>query len=1305
MIKFEDVSHISTEEYFNGNQFSVDVFNKKYSLNNSETYVHSLKRVCDYIASAEKTEEDRKYWSERWFDEIYNDWWHPAGSIMQGANSKRGISLSNCTTLTLGAQEDTEWDNLESIIKNTTYTVAKTAAYRQGLGIDFSKIRPAEMNVLNSSEKSQGAIHWMKLIDSMGNYIGQNGRIPAMLFSLSIDHPDIEEFIKVKSDYTKIQNANISVQTNNAFYKAVEDDSEWEMIFTIPEVKKGQKIYVDVHSTDLDTQKDDKGYFYIAKRDRKEEKIVKKKNARELLELLAKNMLANSEPGIQQIDMARYWSNSDYVYDPNDEYNSKIISTNACSEQYLSRESLCVLASINAGRFSIDFNEYDKELNKIAYSVNRFLDNVNTKEVEDKTYATPHQRLAIEKLRRTGAGITNMAAWLFKQNLEYASQGGNEALSKFSEVYNYYLYKSSIELGKEKGSFGLFVKEKYEQSPFIQNMMKQGLVFDTMRNCNCSSIAPTGCIDENTRIVTSKGLIKIKDILEVKPDIKQFSYNIPEIYTSDECNNNNQITAFYNNGIVDGYVIEFEDGRRIKVSETHRIRIIKDGKYDWEYAPNLKNNDIAVLYLNNDLENKEMINLNVKKGSMHHSAMNVNYPLILNNKLAEMIGLFTGDGNLHFRRRDSKPDSIRYTVYSEDYDVVERITNYFKELFNVNVSVKKEERENTFTVCINSVNVCNFWVDNGFNKKDKITIPGYDYIYKVPELIFRSPKHIIRSYLKGLFEADGTVGKTNINLSSKHENIVLEVQELLTYLGIKSVILKHFKGKYKWYTLELRYSKDKAKFINDIGFISNRKRKKCEVINNKIDKNNIYMLVKDINLKAISEKYGSKSSIYGYFFSLKSKYKSEEGLFVNKNNFKKLYEDGLVNKLPFDLDNYFNLKIKNITREKFQTYDVEVNNEKHTYITSNGVINHNTLSMMFRDFVMSYGVEPAFGMYFWKRTRITGQYEYYFCVPNVVREYFKQNGYEIPIDADCIKDTWDGKYGKPIVEFIEDVVSKLGVKFKQATEVNAFDKLDLMSGLMKSVDSSISVTYLLSEKASWEDVYNLIIEANKKGVKSISAFPDKKMYGIVSYLPFKELAFKLKKENVEIHAANFSEDELKELSLLNKSKPKPEVFKRNKKLEADVYTVKVGGKKYLMAVGIQDGSPYEIFGGAIPEFINYSIPKKGEMIKVKKGHYKLDLGNHIIEDFGSLFTGQEQIMFRMLSTSLRHGIPIKFLVEQLSKSAEDVIDLASATSRVLKKYIANGERAGGKCPACGKQELIYIDGCVFCTCGWSKGCG
>lgn len=318
MTKFEDVKTMTTEEYFNGNQFSIDAFNKKYTTNGM-TYVEAVYNVCEYIASAEKTKELEVYWRDRWFDEIFNDYWHPAGSIMQGANSPKKISMSNCTHIGMPK------DSLEGIFRYAGYRVAKTAAYRQGLGVDFSKLRPVGSKVHNSSNVSQGVLHWMKLIDSLGNYIGQAGRIPAMLFSISCNHPDLLDFIKVKSSHDTIQNANISIQNTDKFYEAVLADEDWVMEFILDEVKIGDKIYLDERWDDirLADGDDDGKYFIYSKFGREYEVIQKTEKARKILMLIAENMFYHAEPGIQNIDIAKKYSNSDAV-------GYGIVGTNAC---------------------------------------------------------------------------------------------------------------------------------------------------------------------------------------------------------------------------------------------------------------------------------------------------------------------------------------------------------------------------------------------------------------------------------------------------------------------------------------------------------------------------------------------------------------------------------------------------------------------------------------------------------------------------------------------------------------------------------------------------------------------------------------------------------------------------------------------------------------------------------------------------------------------------------------------------------------------------------------------------------------
>lgn len=404
------------------------------------------------------------------------------------------------------------------------------------------------------------------------------------------------------------------------------------------------------------------------------------------------------------------------------------------------------------------------------------------------------------------------------------------------------------------------------------------------------------------------------------------------------------------------------------------------------------------------------------------------------------------------------------------------------------------------------------------------------------------------------------------------------------------------------------------------------------------------------------------------------------------------------------------------------TCDIEVEQD-HYYTLSSGIVSHNTLSLMFRDLVMSYGVEPPFGLYYWKRTRISGKYEYYFCVPQVVIDMYSDKGINIPTQSNTIKDTWSGEKGKPIAEFIENHKNILDLKFKRDIDISPFDKLDLMSELMKSIDSSISVTYMLGENATVKDISDFIILAYKKGLKSIAAFPDKKMYGIVSSMPFKDLAIDLKKQGVQIHNQNFTSDELKQLDqelmtftsaigTLDSPEVSNVVSKRPKVLPADVHHIKISKRldkirtfEYLVLVGLIDNQPYEVFA-----FENGQLSKnytKGEVIKLARGKYDLVLADNIrVENITKGTTESEDALTRMASTCLRHGVPVSFIVSQLEKVEGDLFNFSKSIARALKKYIKDGEKVHGfSCPGCGKDDsLVRQEGCITCACGYSK-CG
>jgi ribonucleoside-diphosphate reductase alpha chain len=175
--------------------------------------------------------------------------------------------------------------------------------------------------------------------------------------------------------------------------------------------------------------------------------------------------------------------------------------------------------------------------------------------------------------------------------------------------------------------------------------------------------------------------------------------------------------------------------------------------------------------------------------------------------------------------------------------------------------------------------------------------------------------------------------------------------------------------------------------------------------------------------------------------------------------------------------------------------------------------------------------------------------------------------------------------------------------------------------------------------------------------------------------------------------------------------------KRPKDLECDIHQVKVAGESWTMLVGLLDGRPYEVFGG-LSRLIE--IPKKRKQGKLLKNGrkegvttYNLVLGEEDdeikIKDVVSVFDNETHGAFtRTISLALRHGIPLQYVCEQLSKDKHsDMQSFSRVIARVLKTYIKDGTKSGQAiCENCNaKGSLVYVDKCVNCLqCGHSK-CG
>lgn len=206
-----------------------NIWKNKYQYNN-ESFEQWLDRVSGKNEDIKQLIKDKKFLyggrilSNRGLDKLGNK-----------------VTYSNCYVL---PQIE---DNIEDIYK-TCSNLARTFSYGGGVGIDISNLRPKGAKVNNTAKTTTGACSFMDTYSQVAETIGQNGRRGALMISMDINHPDVEEFIDIKKDLDKVTKANISVKVTNEFMEAVINNENWSLNF---ETEDGQIITKEVNAKEL----------------------------------------------------------------------------------------------------------------------------------------------------------------------------------------------------------------------------------------------------------------------------------------------------------------------------------------------------------------------------------------------------------------------------------------------------------------------------------------------------------------------------------------------------------------------------------------------------------------------------------------------------------------------------------------------------------------------------------------------------------------------------------------------------------------------------------------------------------------------------------------------------------------------------------------------------------------------------------------------------------------------------------------------------------------------------------------------
>ena len=493
MKKDSDLKTYSNEEafeaslkYFQGDELAARVWVNKYALKDSYGNLFELTpddlhhRLSSEIARVEKKYPNPL--SEKELFELFEGFKYivPQGGPMTGiGNDFQTGSLSNCFVVGNGADS---YGGIMMVDQEQVQLMKR----RGGVGHDLSHIRPKGSPVKNSALTSTGIVPFMERFSNSTREVAQDGRRGALMLSVSIKHPDSEQFIDAKMEEGKVTGANVSVKIDDEFMKAVRNSTTYHQKYPI---NSNEPVY------------------------------TKDTDAANLWQKIVFNAWKSAEPGILFWDTVIRESVPDCYAD----LGYGTVSTNPCGEIPLCPYDSCRLIAINLYSY-VDhpFTEQAKFNFPLFRShvrlSQRIMDDIIDLELEkidaiyDKIVADPEMdeikqvELNLwEKIkekavngRRTGIGITAEGDMLAALGLQYGSENAIDFSVEVHKIVAIEAYRGSVMLARERGAFPIYDTKKEVNNPYIKRLaIADPELYDEMakygrRNIALLTIAPTG---------------------------------------------------------------------------------------------------------------------------------------------------------------------------------------------------------------------------------------------------------------------------------------------------------------------------------------------------------------------------------------------------------------------------------------------------------------------------------------------------------------------------------------------------------------------------------------------------------------------------------------------------------------------------------------------------------------------------------------------------------------------------------------------------------------------------------------------
>ncbi len=398
--------------------------------------------------------------------------------MMGVGNDYVNVSLSNCVVV------DNPQDSVSSIM-DAGKDIANLFKRRCGVGLDISDLRPEGAPVNNSARTTTGAWSFADFYSYVCRMIGQNGRRGALMLSMDIRHPDIQKFVRMKHDLTKVTGANVSVKISDSFMEAVEKGEQFTLQFPVD-------AETPTHISEV--------------------------SAVELWNEIVESATKTAEPGLLM------WDNITKNLPAHSYPQFQTKTTNPCGEIPLSAYDSCRLISLNlkhlvtnafTDKAVFDFNKL-KQIVAVGMRLSddlvelelEKLQNIrNVADSEDEKVLWTKLYNAAANGRRTGLGTHGLADAVARMNLSYDSDEAVALIEQIYEIVRDTAYTESCYLAQERGAFPAFNWETESNNAYIQRLPQeiQALIQTTgRRNISILTNAPTGSVSIMSQ--TSSGL-------------------------------------------------------------------------------------------------------------------------------------------------------------------------------------------------------------------------------------------------------------------------------------------------------------------------------------------------------------------------------------------------------------------------------------------------------------------------------------------------------------------------------------------------------------------------------------------------------------------------------------------------------------------------------------------------------------------------------------------------------------------------------------------------------------------------------